>query len=69
MSIQTSSPARKILALEQREAAEIFDGGVNAFSQYRVRPHIRATGAYGQLPGRDFNPLDLLLLLRTVRHD
>ena len=25
-----------------------------------------ATGAYGQLPGRDFNPLDLLLLLRTV---
>lgn len=26
-------------------------------------PH--ATGAYGQLPGRDFNPLDLLLLLRT----
>ena len=28
-------------------------------------PH--ATGAHGQLPGRDFNPLDLLLLLRTVR--
>jgi hypothetical protein len=28
-------------------------------------PH--ATGANGQLPGRDFNPLDLLLLLRTVR--
>ena len=28
-------------------------------------PH--ATGAYGQLPRRDFNPLDLLLLLRTVR--
>ena len=27
-------------------------------------PH--ATEAYGQLPGRDFNPLDLLLLLRTV---
>ena len=27
-------------------------------------PH--ATGVYGQLPGRDFNPLDLLLLLRTV---
>ena len=25
------------------------------------------TGAYGQLTGRDFNPLDLLLLLRTVR--
>ncbi|MPZ22148.1 MAG: hypothetical protein GEU28_01065, partial [Dehalococcoidia bacterium] len=24
-------------------------------------------GAYGQLPGRDFNPLDLLLLLRTVQ--
>jgi hypothetical protein len=28
-------------------------------------PH--ATGAYGQFPGRDFNPLDTLLLLRTVR--
>jgi len=27
-------------------------------------PH--ATKAYGQLLGRDFNPLDLLLLLRTV---
>ena len=28
-------------------------------------PH--ATGAHGQLPRRDFNPLDLLLLLRTIR--
>ena len=28
-------------------------------------PH--ATGAYGQFPGRDFNPLDTLLLLRTDR--
>jgi hypothetical protein len=28
-------------------------------------PHV--TGAYGQRPGRDFNPLDLLLLLPTVR--
>jgi hypothetical protein len=28
-------------------------------------PH--ATGVYGQLLGRDFNPLDLLLLLRTIR--
>ncbi len=28
-------------------------------------PH--ATVAYGQLHGRDFNPLDLLLLLRTAR--
>ena len=28
-------------------------------------PH--ATGAYGQFPGRDFNPLDLLLLLRTAK--
>ena len=28
-------------------------------------PH--ATKAYGQLLGRDFNPLDTLLLLRTVR--
>jgi len=28
-------------------------------------PH--ATEVYGQLPGRDFNPLDLILLLRTDR--
>jgi len=28
-------------------------------------PH--ATGAYGQLPGRDFNPLDPLLLLNAER--
>jgi len=34
LSIQTSSPARKKLALDQREAAEIFGGGVNAFSRY-----------------------------------
>jgi hypothetical protein len=31
-----------------------------------LTPKALATGAYGQLPGRDFNPLDLLLLLRTV---
>jgi hypothetical protein len=29
-------------------------------------PLPRATKAYGQLLGRDFNPLDILLLLRTV---
>ncbi len=28
-----------------------------------------ATKVYGQLPGRDFNPLDRLLLLRTVRNE
>jgi hypothetical protein len=33
----------------------------------KLLPH--ATGAYGQLPRRDFNPLNLLLLLRTVRLD
>ena len=31
-------------------------------------PLSHATEAYGQLLGRDFNPLDLLLLLRTVRY-
>src|SRR4030067_16674 len=38
-------------------------------SQPRVTttPLPHATGAHGQLPERDFNPLDLLLLLRTVR--
>jgi hypothetical protein len=37
-------------------------------SQPRVAttPLPHATGANGQLPGRDFNPLDLLLLLRTI---
>ena len=32
-----------------------------------VLPLPHATKAYGQLLGRDFNPLDTLLLLRTVR--
>jgi hypothetical protein len=38
-------------------------------SQPRVTttPLPHATGAHGQFPGRDFNPLDLLLLLRTVK--
>jgi len=34
LSIPDSSPACKQLALDQREAAEIFGGGVSAFSRY-----------------------------------
>ena len=41
----------------------------NSRPRVATTPLPHATGAYGQLPRRDFNPLDLLLLLRTVRHD
>ncbi len=39
----------------------------NSRPRVTTTPLPHATGAYGQLPGRDFNPLDLLLLLRTVK--
>jgi hypothetical protein len=39
----------------------------NSRPRITTTPLPHATGAYGQLPGRDFNPLDLLLLLRTAR--
>jgi hypothetical protein len=41
----------------------------NSRPRVTATPLPHATEAYGQLPGRDFNPLDLLLLLRTVRLD
>ena len=37
----------------------------NSRPRVATAPLPHATGAYGQLPRRDFNPLDLLLLLRT----
>ena len=39
----------------------------NSRPRVTTTPLPHATGAYGQLPRRDFNPLDLLLLLRTNR--
>jgi hypothetical protein len=39
----------------------------NSRPRVATTPLPHATGAYGQFPGRDFNPLDILLLLRTVR--
>src|SRR3989338_419130 len=39
----------------------------NSRPRVTATPLPHATGAHGQLLGRDFNPLDLLLLLRTVR--
>jgi hypothetical protein len=39
----------------------------NSRPRVTTTPLPHATGAYGQLPRRDFKPLDLLLLLRTVR--
>ena len=39
----------------------------NSRPRVTATPLPHATGAYGQLPGRDFNPLDSLLLLRTAR--
>ena len=37
----------------------------NSRPRVTTTPLPHATGAYGQFPGRDFNPLDTLLLLRT----
>ncbi len=45
---------RKKLALDQREAAEIFGGGVNAFSRYEL--------------GKTKPPLALVKLLRLLDH-
>ena len=39
----------------------------NSRPRVTTTPLPHATGAYGQFPGRDFNPLDTLLLLRTIR--
>ena len=39
----------------------------NSRPRVTATPLPHATGAYGQLPGRDFNPLDSLLLLRMAR--
>ena len=39
----------------------------NSRPRVATTPLPHATEAYGQLPGRDFNPLDLLLLLRTEK--
>ena len=39
----------------------------NSRPRVTTTPLPHATKAYGQLPGRDFNPLDLLLLLQKVR--
>jgi len=39
----------------------------NSRPRVATTPFPHATGAYGQLPGRDFNPLDLLLLLLLLR--
>jgi hypothetical protein len=41
----------------------------NSRPRVTATPLPHATEAHGQLPGRDFNPLDLLLLLRTVSFD
>jgi len=46
----------------QRPALLLFE---NSRPRVTTTPLPHATGAYGQLPGRDFTPLDLLLLLRT----
>ena len=45
---------RKKLALDQREAAEIFGGGVNAFSRYEL--------------GKTKPPLAFVKLLRILDH-
>ena len=57
--------ARKKLALDQREAAEIFGGGVNAFSRYengKIKPPLALVKLFKLL---DRHP-DLLNEVRTV---
>src|SRR4030065_2985475 len=39
----------------------------NSRPRVTTTPLPHATGAYEQLPGRDLNALDLMMLLRTVR--
>jgi predicted transposase YbfD/YdcC len=61
------SPTRLLIgSLSLRPALLLFG---NSRPRVTTTPLPHATGAYGQLPRRDFNPLDLLLLLRTVRSD
>ncbi|MEA9976662.1 MULTISPECIES: type II toxin-antitoxin system MqsA family antitoxin [unclassified Pseudomonas] len=48
------STVRKKLSLDQRQAAEIFGGGANAFSRYET--------------GKTKPPLSLVLLLRLLDH-
>ena len=51
-------------SLALRPAHLLFE---NSRPQITPAPLPHATKVYGQLLGRDFNPLDTLLLLRTVR--
>ena len=53
----------RIGSLALRPALLLFG---NSRPRVTATPLPHATGAYGQFPGRDSNPLDLLLLLRTV---
>src|SRR5216684_8878716 len=60
----SSSFTRLLLgSLALRPALLLFG---NSRPRVTTAPLPHATGAHGQLPRRDFNPLDLLLLLRTV---
>lgn len=49
-------------SLSLRPASLLFE---NSRHRVTAMPLPHTTGAHGQLPRRDFNPLDLLLLLRT----
>jgi hypothetical protein len=49
-------------SLALRPALLLFE---NSRPRVATTPLSHATEVYGQLPGRDLNPLDLLLLLRT----
>ena len=62
VGFSTSLTRLPIGSLALRPALLLFG---NLRPRVTTAPLPHATGAYGQLPGRDFNPLDLLLLLRT----
>ena len=64
VGFSTSFTRLLIGSLALRPALLLFG---NSRPRVTTTPLPHATGAYGQLPGRDLNPLDLLLLLRTDR--
>ncbi|MGH8523658.1 MAG: c-type cytochrome biogenesis protein CcmI/CycH [Gammaproteobacteria bacterium] len=64
VGFSTSFTRLLIGSLALRPALLLFG---NSRPRVTATPLPHATGAYGQLPGRDFNPLDSLPLLRTAR--
>jgi hypothetical protein len=78
-SVFNVHPAAFLLRPKSRLPHLVYEATIGSFSlrpaqllfensrpRVATTPLSHATGVNGQLPGRDFNPQDLLLLLRTV---